>query len=125
MSEDKKIKMTHNADMVATGICLNQKGWFKKSTTSRACNYLCMTLVVTAIKLVSIYVVTMKLYDQFYDPQGEIVSLTMFDKTGIEDIDGSAIDYGTLNEVAKKIYQTTSNTTYYIDKFYLEPNQAD
>ena len=49
----------------------------------------------------------------------------MFDKTGIEDIDGNAINYGTLNEVAKKIYQTTSNTTYYIDKFYMEPNQAD
>lgn len=28
MSEDKKVKMTHSVDMVATGICLNKKEWF-------------------------------------------------------------------------------------------------
>lgn len=71
MSDDKKVKMTNNVDIVSTGICLNKKEWFGVAgsrKTGRVCNFLFMSLVVTAIKLVAVYIVTLKLYDQFYDP---------------------------------------------------------
>ena len=71
MSDDKKVKMTNNVDIVSTGISLNKKEWFGVAAsrkTGRVCNFVFMSLVITAIKLVAVYIVTLKLYDQFYDP---------------------------------------------------------
>ena len=63
--------MTHNVDMVATGICLNKKEWFGEAGSrqkGRVCNYVCMSLVVTMIKIIAVIIVTQALYDQYYDP---------------------------------------------------------
>jgi len=72
--------MTHSSDMVSTGICLSEKGWFDNDTRekrycNRRCNYIFMTLFITFVKGIAVVIVGLKLVNQIYKPTPEIVNI--------------------------------------------------
>jgi predicted acyltransferase len=71
--------MTHSSDMVSTGICLNERGWFGKSgerKKMRICGYVLITLGITLLKITAVFLVTNSLLKQFFDPSGEVVKMS-------------------------------------------------
>ena len=66
--------MTHSVDMISTGICLNEWGWFgtqeKGRKKMRVCMYVFITTAVIAIKLAAVFLVTNSLLKAYFDPGG-------------------------------------------------------
>jgi hypothetical protein len=78
------VKMTHSVDMVSTGICLNENGWFGKPGKREKCRifgFCLFTLAVTAVKLMAVLLVTESLLKAYFNPGGTVVKLQEFINT--------------------------------------------
>jgi hypothetical protein len=114
MSKEDQVKLAHSMDMVSTGICLNEREWFGEKNDRKKCRtcwYVVFTLMLTVIKVAAVMIVTNRLYSDYYDPMGEIINVTFFDKVDLEKAPpaGKEIDRTIFNLVSSKIYQTSLN----------------
>jgi len=75
------VKLTHNGDMVSTGLCLDIKGWFGDSSDrkyGRRAGYIFSSLVIQVCKLLTILIVQNQLQSDIANPGQQIVQLQEF-----------------------------------------------